>query len=184
MRRKRSRPFALPVERAAWIRLSATAATSSIWPPPDPALYRKSVDATRAELLRCQQLGIRYLILHPGAHREASRQEGILRVIEALNGLGRDLPKCPVEILLETTAGQGTYLGGRLEEIAAIIQGVQSPTPVGLCLDTCHVFASGYDLRTTALCRKFFESVDEIIGLERLKVIHLNDSLNDIGGPS
>ncbi len=148
---------------------------------PEPGLYARSIEATYQELVRCEQLGIRYLVLHPGAHRETGAKQGQRRVIEAIDGLYERLPDCPVEILLETTAGQGTYLGSTLEELRDLLGGLASAERVGLCLDTCHIFSAGYDLRTESQCKLYFERVGRLIGWDKLKVIHLNDSLKGLG---
>jgi len=148
---------------------------------PNPVIHKKSVQATLCELQRCQLLGIEYLVIHPGAYREEGEREGMRRIIRTINSIQRQTQEWVVTILLETTAGQGTYIGSRLEQLAEIIAGVEYPERVGVCLDTCHVFAAGYDLRSFKKCEEFFIELEKIIGLEKLKLIHLNDSLTECG---
>jgi len=146
------------------------------------SLWKKSVAAFREEMDRAGRLGIPYLVTHPGAHAGAGEAEGIRRVGEALNVLHAALPRHGgVQILLETTAGQGSSLGYRFEQLAAILDQVERADRVGICLDTCHVFAAGYDIRTTDGYRKTMRELDACLGLHRLKAIHLNDSLQGLG---
>jgi deoxyribonuclease-4 len=147
-----------------------------------PSLWKKSVTAFREEMDRAGRLGIPYLVTHPGSHAGAGEAEGIRRVGEALNVLHAALPRPGgVQILLETTAGQGSSLGYRFEQLAAILDRVERADRVGICLDTCHVFAAGYDIRTTDGYRKTMRELDACLGLHRLKAIHLNDSLQGVG---
>ena len=147
-----------------------------------PSLWKKSVAAFREEMDRAGRLGIPYLVTHPGSHAGAGEAEGIRRVGEALNVLHAALPRHGgVQILLETTAGQGSSLGYRFEQLAAILDRVVRADRVGICLDTCHVFAAGYDIRTTDGYRKTMRELDACLGLHRLKAIHLNDSLQGLG---
>lgn len=142
------------------------------------AVRRKSIAAMREDIKRCQQLGIKYLVLHPGSN--PNLEKGIYLIADALNRLiedGGDTTK----ILLETTAGQGNSIGYRFEHLSAIIDRLDRPEAAGLCLDTCHIFAAGYDIRSARAYRKTMETFERIIGLEKLKVIHLNDSLKDLG---
>jgi len=148
---------------------------------PRAALWRKSVAAFRVELERAEQLGIPYLVTHPGAHLGAGEGEGIARVAEALNLLHAALPSARVRVLLETTAGQGTSLGRRFEELAAILARVEDAERVGICLDTCHVFAAGYDIRSAEGYRRTLQELDGCVGLRRLQAIHLNDSVQGLG---
>ncbi|MDW7982890.1 MAG: deoxyribonuclease IV [Thermomicrobium sp.] len=148
---------------------------------PDDALWEKSIAAFREELERCEVLGIPYLVTHPGSFGEAGEEFGIQRVAEALNRLHAELPGYRVMTLLETTAGQGTNLGYRFEQLAAIVERVREPERVGYCFDTCHVFAAGYELRTPEGYAETIEAFDRILGLDRLFVFHLNDSKRDRG---
>ncbi len=148
---------------------------------PDDALWEKSIAAFREELERCELLGIPYLVTHPGACGEAGEEVGIRRVAEALNRLHDDLPGYQVKTLLEITAGQGTTLGYRFEQLAAITERVRIPERVAYCFDTCHAFAAGYELRTPEGYAATMEEFDRILGLNRLLVFHLNDSKRDLG---
>ena len=132
----------------------------------------------REDIKRCQRLGIKYLVLHPGSN--PNLEKGINLIAGALNRLIEDGGEA-VKILLETTAGQGNSIGYRFEHLSAIIDRLDKPQAVGLCLDTCHIFAAGYDIRSARAYRKTMETFERIIGLEKLKVIHLNDSLRDLG---
>ena len=148
---------------------------------PRRLVWRKSVAAFRDELERAERLGIPYLVTNPGSHGGAGEAEGIHRVAEALNVLHAALSDCRVHTLLETTAGQGTSLGYRFEQLAAILAEVDRRDRVGICLDTCHVFAAGYELRTRQGYRSTWRDFTTCLGLDRLKVIHLNDSKADLG---
>jgi len=148
---------------------------------PRRAVWKKSVAAFRVELEGAERLGIPYLVTHPGSHAGAGEAEGMRRVAEALNVLHAALPGAGVRILLETTAGQGSSLGHRFEQLAAILAGVDQADRVGVCLDTCHVFAAGYDIRTRDGYRKTVEDLDACLGLRRLQAIHLNDSKGGLG---
>jgi|SRR5579875_2351016 len=147
----------------------------------DPELWEKSINAFKIELERCQQLGVPYLVTHPGAHGGAGVEAGVARVAEAFNRIHRELPDCPVLTLLETTAGQGKTLGRTFEELAGITGQVDQPERIGYCLDTCHVFAAGYELRTPEGYAETMQAFDDILGLENLKALHLNDSKKDLG---
>lgn len=148
---------------------------------PDPVILEKSITAMICELQRCESLGIEYVVVHPGSYRTGTQEEGLHRIVESIDSIHSQTKRNRVEILLETTAGQGNSIGSRLEEMAQILDGISGTRRVGVCVDTCHVFAAGYDLGSADGCRHFFKSLDEVIGLDRLKVIHLNDSLRDCG---
>ena len=144
---------------------------------PDDGLWQKSIDAFSDEIGRADQLGLKYLVTHPGAHVGSGEEAGIKRVIAALNEvLARQLDSKLI-VLLETTAGMGTTLGHRFEQIAAMIDGVQEKKRIGICLDTCHIFAAGYPIGTDEDYQKTFHEFDTVIGLNKLKLFHVNDSL-------
>lgn len=148
---------------------------------PKDELWEKSIAAFADELERCQALGIPYLVTHPGAHTGAGEAAGLEREAEALNrllgaGVGGD-----TIILLETTAGQGTCLGQRFEHLAYLIERASQPERIGICVDTCHMLAAGYDIRTPEACAATFAEFDRVIGVERIKAFHLNDSQKDLG---
>src|SRR5207302_4622359 len=113
---------------------------------PGPLLYRRSVEAFVDEILRAEQLGLRYMVTHPGAHMGDGERAGLKRVVAALNEVHRRCAGVRVRVLLETTAGQGTCLGARFEELHYVLAHVRQPERLGICLDTCHVLAAGYGL--------------------------------------
>lgn len=143
---------------------------------PKPDILAKSLAAFRDELERCDVLGISFLVTHPGAHTGSGVEAGIAQFAASLNQVYRETPDNKSITLLETTAGQGTSLGRSFEEIAAIIDQVDDKDRVGVCLDTCHIFAAGYDFRTAEGYAAVMEQFDRIIGFDRLRVLHLNDS--------
>ncbi len=147
----------------------------------DPTTLEKSVAAFAAELQRAELLGIPHLIMHPGSHGGMGVEEGVERFVRNLDR-ALTLSECSnVMVLLETTAGQGTSLGSRFEELAAILRASDFRHRLGICFDTCHAFAAGYDLRTPDAYAATFSRFDEIIGLENLKFFHLNDSRKGLG---
>jgi len=148
---------------------------------PDKALQKKSMDALLIELQRCEALGISHLVMHPGSHVGTGEKEGLKRIAQAINWLHSETKDFTTQIALETTAGQGTNLGYRFEQIAEIMDLTEQKKRLAVCLDTCHIFAAGYDIRTEAGREKTVAEFDKIIGLEKLKVIHFNDSIKDFG---
>jgi deoxyribonuclease-4 len=148
---------------------------------PDEALYRKSVESFVDEMRRAETLGVSYLVTHPGAHLGAGENEGLLRIIAAIDEVHRRCAGFKVRILLETTAGQGTSLGHRFEHLRDIIGGVGEPGRLGVCLDTCHVFAAGYALSTDREYRATIREFGRVVGLGLLKAFHLNDSRKAFG---
>jgi len=148
---------------------------------PDREVYRKSLDAMVCEIHRCEQLGIDYLVVHPGFHKGCGETWGIERIIEALDRIHAYTGGARVKIALETTAGQGSALGSSLEQIARIIERVREGFRLAFCLDTCHMFVAGYELRTEETYRGLFRKIDDIIDMKNLKVIHLNDAKGGLG---
>lgn len=148
---------------------------------PGDELYAKSVAALADELTRAEQLGLAYLVTHPGAHVGSGENAGLVRVAGGLDEVHRRCPGYKVKILLETTAGMGTTLGHRFEHLAELLDRVSEPGRLGVCLDTCHVFAAGYDLRTDSAYDATFAEFDRVVGLKRLKAVHVNDSVKDLG---
>ena len=148
---------------------------------PDDALWRKSVDALVHELERCALLGVPWLVIHPGAHTGAGEQAAIRRMAEAIDAVHARVPADRASLAIETAAGQGTTIGHRFEQIAAVLARTRDPGRVGLCLDTCHVFAAGYDLRTQRGYAEAMRRLDGEIGIERLVAVHVNDSKRDCG---
>jgi len=143
----------------------------------------KSVAAFAAELQRCAQLGIAQVVIHPGSHGGAGVEIGLANVVKNLDRVielaGNDC--AAVNILLETTAGQGTGLGAQFEELAEIIEQSSFPDRLGICVDTCHIFAAGYDIRTPETYGVTFAEFDRLIGLDRIRFFHLNDSKKELG---
>jgi deoxyribonuclease-4 len=148
---------------------------------PDPELWKKSVEAFIVELQRAEQLGIPYVVAHPGAFTTSSEEQGLKRIAEGLNEVHKQSPKCQSMCLLETTAGQGSNLGAKFEHLAAIIEMTKNPELVGVCVDTCHIFAAGYPLDTPKNYEATMKELDLIVGIDRVKAFHLNDSLKDLG---
>lgn len=148
---------------------------------PDEELQAKSRAAFAVELERCQLLDIPFLVTHPGAHVGTGVDAGIERVVAALNDLFAQELAPDVTVLLETTAGQGTVLGRSFAELAAIITACRYPERLAVCLDTCHVLVAGYEFRTAESCAAMLAEFDALIGLDRLKIIHANDAMKDIG---
>lgn len=146
-----------------------------------PAVLRKSRAALRDELDRCEALGILGLIFHPGSHVGAGEKEGIKRIAESLNAAHANTPKYRTRSILETTAGQGSAVGYRFEQLSGIIDLVDEKDRVAVCFDTCHVFAAGYDISTESGWNDTIGSFDDVIGLQRLAAIHVNDSRKGLG---
>jgi deoxyribonuclease-4 len=149
---------------------------------PKDDLWHKSSAAFAHELQRCEQLGVPYLVTHPGAHTGSGTEAGLQREADALNRLFADGVGGPTMVLLETTAGQGTALGGRFEELAWLLEHVAYPNRMGICVDTCHIFAAGYDVRTAEGYAAVFDRLIDLVGLEQIKAFHLNDSKGTLGG--
>ena len=190
---------------------------------PDDTLWKKSIDAMIDEVQRAAVLGIPWVVCHPGAYTTTSEEEGLKRIVAALDevlgqssghapaafgvpsassrplvcrpstaseadrGLDRgadgtrSVPATLTGILLETTAGQGTTLGWRFEHLAAILAGVKDNSRLGVCFDTCHVFAAGYKISTQSDYRATMKQFDKIVGLDQIRAFHLNDSVKDCG---
>jgi len=142
---------------------------------PEAEKLEKSRTAFIDELQRCQQLGLIYLNFHPGSHlKQISETESLSRVADSIN-LALE-QTTDVIAVIENTAGQGSNLGYRFEHLAEIIAQVEDKDRVGVCLDTCHTFVSGYDLRSAEMCEKTFAEFDQVVGFNYLKGMHINDS--------
>ncbi len=149
---------------------------------PKPEIAAKSIAALADELDRCAALAIPWLVMHPGAHLGAGPEQGLSRVADNLDlALERAAGAQGVMVLLETTAGQGTSLGASFGELAAIIEQSRHGARLGVCFDTCHVFAAGYDLRTPESYAATFAEFDRVVCLDRLRFFHLNDSVGQLG---
>jgi len=147
---------------------------------PKPEIYEKSVQTLTAELDRCGCLGIPYLVTHLGHHLGDGMAGGRARVIKAVN-LALESSDAKTMLLLENTAGEKNSVGSSFEHIGAILAGLSQPERIGICFDTCHAFAAGYELRTEEGLAATLAQFDEQVGLSRLKVIHLNDTKGDLG---
>jgi deoxyribonuclease-4 len=148
---------------------------------PDELLWEKSRNMLIIELERCEALGVLWLVLHPGSHVGSGEKAGLARVAEGLGEVHAATSGFSAQILLETTAGQGDSLGHTFEQLARIVELTPQGERLGVCLDTCHVFAAGYDLRTAEGYATTMEAFDRALGLERLKALHLNDSKGELG---
>ena len=144
-------------------------------------IWQKSKDRLSTELSRANKLGIQFLVLHPGYYRNLDKKRGIKRIIGTINNVLDNVNDSTAKILLETTAGQGTAIGSRFEEIAYILEKTRKRHFLGVCFDTCHVFAAGYDIRGYRGYENVLKKFEGIIGLDKLKVIHLNDSKTGLG---
>ncbi len=147
---------------------------------PEAEALDKSRASFLCELQRCERLGLGLLNFHPGSHlRQISVEDSLARVAESINiALAKTQG---VTAVIENTAGQGSNLGSRFEELAFIIDRVEDKSRVGVCFDTCHAFAAGYDLRTPEAFARTFEAFDRIIGLHYLRGMHLNDAMKPLG---
>src|SRR5437870_5795893 len=143
--------------------------------------HANSIRSLSEELVRTDQLELPFLVLHPGAHLGAGEEAGLEKVVESIDCVFSGLPKINTRIALETTAGQGSCLGNEFENLAYIISRVREPERLCVCLDTAHVFASGYDIGSEASVRKTFREFGRVVGLDRLVAIHLNDSKSTRG---
>lgn len=147
---------------------------------PDGEFYIKSVDTLTGEMQRCSALEIPYLVIHLGSHMGKGQAGGISQLVGAIESARTKSEGGPV-VLLENNAGQKNSIGGNFEELRMILDRLDSPKEFGVCVDTCHLFASGYDLRTKAEVDKTLQKFDSIVGLKELKFIHLNDSKGPLG---
>ena len=141
--------------------------------------FEKSVKSLVEEVERCGKLGIPYLVTHLGSHLGNGENDGIERLIEALTTAGK--VKNDVVILLENTAGQKNSVGSRFEQLGEIFRKLKPAKKFGICLDTCHAFVSGYDLRTEKGVKETFKEFEKHVGMENLKILHLNDAKGEIG---
>ncbi len=149
----------------------------------DRALRRKSLDTFVDEHERCARLGIPYLVMHPGAHMGQGEAKGIERTAKGITrALARTADAAePAHVLIELTAGQGTCLGHRFEHVRDLLERIEPLERVGVCVDTCHVFAAGYDLSTDEGYEETFKQMDRVFGLEHVRAFHLNDAKKALG---
>lgn len=147
---------------------------------PDAATRNKSIQAVIDELHRCEKLGITYLVLHPGSHLSTNEEECLISIADSINTI---LEKAPgnTTLLIENMAGQGSIVCYTFEQIKYVLDRCNIPARIGVCFDTAHAFAAGYDFRDRKSYDALWKQFDTIIGLSRLKVIHLNDSKKELG---
>lgn len=148
---------------------------------PVPAEWRRAVDAFHDELDRAEALGLPFVVIHPGSHRATGLDDGIRRVARAIDQLQERTRGHRVRIVLENTAGAGSSIGRSFEELAAIVDAVGDAARVGVCLDTCHLFAAGYDIRTAAGYRSAMTRCRRLLGVRRVRAFHLNDARQPLG---
>jgi len=147
----------------------------------DEALWQKSVDALVDEVERAEAFGLDGIVMHPGAAVGATEEEALARIVQGINETHRRAPKARAELWLEATAGQGSCLGCRFEHLAYIVDHVEQPERLGLCIDTCHIFAAGYTIGTPEEFNDTFQQLDDLVGLDRVRAFHLNDSKKPLG---
>jgi len=148
---------------------------------PNGETRKKSCEAMIDELQRCEKLGLQGLIFHPGAHMDGTMEAGIRRIAKSLDRVRTACAGFRCRILLETTAGQGTAIGYRFEQIADIIAATKAPDRLGVCLDTCHLFAAGYNFRKPDSYAAMIDEMDSAIGVATVRCIHVNDSKRELG---
>jgi deoxyribonuclease-4 len=148
---------------------------------PDPHKHKLSCDALVEELLRAANLGIPYVVMHPGAHLGSGEVAGIDRIALSINRILAGLPAVNTRLLLENTAGQGSSIGYRLQHLAALLDRIEASDRVGICLDTAHLFAAGYDIRDARTYKQTLDRFEKTVGLNHLYLLHLNDSKKELG---
>lgn len=170
-RRSRSRNVPVVAHASYLINLAAV----------NPEFHRKAIDGLVDELRRCDQLGIHALVLHPGAHMKAGIEAGIDQIARSLDEVHRRTPGLRTITLLETAAGQGSCLGCSFDELASMMRLIDERHRVGVCFDTCHVFAAGYELRTREEYERTIDAFLAAVGIENVGAFHLNDSKKPLG---
>jgi deoxyribonuclease-4 len=175
------------------VAFKAAVAETGIWPvfahslylinlaSPDDVLWQKSLDALADDMERCELLGLPGLVLHPGSHKGSGEEAGLARIAAGLDELHGRLPGYRAQVWLEVTAGQGDHLGYAFEQLRAMIDAVKEPERLGVCFDTAHAFAAGYELRTREGFDATWAEFDRLLGLGCLKAVHLNDSKKALG---
>jgi len=142
---------------------------------------QQSRSALYNELIRCMEIDIDFVVLHPGSHMGLGEAHGMEAIAEGINRVFEKLPTTGTRLLLETTAGQGTGVGHTFEQLATILDKIERRESTGICLDTCHIFAAGYDIRSKATYQQTFRKFSDIIGFDKLFLIHVNDSKREFG---
>jgi deoxyribonuclease-4 len=148
---------------------------------PDEALWQKSLEAFTIELERAEALGLIGVVMHPGSCIDSSEDDGLARIIAALDKAHKSTSGFQTLTLLETTAGQGSNLGYKFEHLARIANDVAAPERVAACVDTCHIFAAGYPITGKAEYTATMDEFDRVVGIQRIRAFHLNDSLRELG---
>ena len=143
---------------------------------PDGALSQKSLSAFQDEYDRCGKLGLDFLVMHPGAHTGSGEEGCLAQIARSVKEVLKHSPSVTTQILFEVTAGQGSNVGYRFEHLRELLDGAGQPKRTGICFDTCHVFAAGYDLRTSKAYEATMQQFERVVGLKRIKAFHLNDS--------
>ncbi len=147
----------------------------------DRGIRTKSIPALKNELLRSAKLELSFVVLHPGSHNGAGEKEGIRLLAESINVIFDQVSENIPLLLLETTAGQGTSLGHQFQQLAAIMEKVTPQKNVGICMDTSHIFAAGYDIRTQKSYNHTMDAFESAVGFRHLHLFHLNDSKKELG---
>ena len=170
-------------EKTGWMPVASHASYLINLASADSVKAEKAVKALVAELRRCGQLGIEYVVIHPGSHGGDGVEVGLENVVKNLDAafVEADITSQKTRLLLETTAGQGTGLGSRFEELGWLLQRSQYGAHLGVCVDTCHIFAAGYDLRDASGYQQTFAALDDAVGLQHVHFFHLNDSKKECG---
>jgi deoxyribonuclease-4 len=148
---------------------------------PDPRLYNGSIQAYIEDIQEAEKLGADFIVTHMGSHKETSEDAGIKRLVEALNRILEKTRGSRVGILLENTSGSGSWLGYRFYHQQKILKGLKEKSRVGLCLDTAHAYLAGYNLATKAGLDKMMDEIQELVGIQLIKLIHLNDAAGELG---
>ncbi len=148
---------------------------------PKDDLWEKSIVAMEGEITRAEALGLSYLVMHPGSHVGSGEEPGLARIAGAVNRLHAKFQDVKVRLCFEVTAGQGTNLGCRFEHLASLFGKIEASERMGVCLDTCHLFASGYDVSTAEGWKKVTTEFDRIVGIRRIRCFHINDSKKGLG---
>jgi deoxyribonuclease-4 len=148
---------------------------------PDPLTLSKSKKAFEEEILRCHELNIPYLNFHPGAAVGSDEQSCLETIVDSLLSFEKLLSKGSTRLLIETTAGQGSVVGYSFEHLQFFIEKCKAKIPIGICIDTCHIFAAGYDIRTEEAFEKTMKTFNDLVGFSHLFAFHVNDSLQDLG---
>jgi deoxyribonuclease-4 len=148
---------------------------------PNPDVWEKSRLAFSEEIKRCHFLGVDFLNFHPGAFTTSSKEECLDLIVKTLLEYEQLCQNGDTRLLIETTAGQGSVVGSKFDEVSYILENTKKKIPIGVCIDTCHIFAAGYDIRTKESFSRTLKEFDEIIGIENLYAFHLNDSMHPLG---